>query len=69
MLRPPRLPSLAGRDSALMAYLRELQAFAQQNQVVSGVGYRLNVRPVGTTIMVECQGGHAKAPAPEETVP
>jgi len=49
-----------------MAYLRELQAFAQQNQVVSGVGYRLNVKPTGTTIMVECQGGHAKAPAPEE---
>jgi len=61
MLRPPRKPSLTGRDTALMAYLCELQAFAEQNQVVKGVGYRLTVKPNGTTILLECQG-HANGP-------
>ena len=50
MLRPPRLPSLNGRESALSGYLRELQAFAQQNQVVSAPGYLLSVHPTGTTL-------------------
>jgi len=49
MLRPPRPPSLSARDSALMSYLCELQAFAVQNQLVQGVGYRLKVTPHGTT--------------------
>jgi hypothetical protein len=52
---------LTGRDTALMAYLCELQAFAEQNQVVKGVGYRLTVKPNGTTILLECQG-HANGP-------
>ena len=50
MLRPPRLPSLNGCESALASYLRELQAFAQQNQVVSAPDYLLSVHPTGTTL-------------------
>jgi len=60
MQRPPRLPSLNGRDSVLMAYLRELESFCQQNQVVSGVGYRLTVRPTGTTLAID-PAGHGRA--------
>jgi len=57
MLRPPRLPSLSGRDSALMSYLRELKEFSQQNQIVSGVGYRLKVTPNGTTQIIDVPPG------------
>lgn len=51
MLRPPRLPSLTGRDPALMAYLCEMQAFMVQNQLVSGVGYRINKSANGTALI------------------
>jgi hypothetical protein len=57
MQRPPRLPSLTGRDPALMAYLRELQAFLEQSQIRSAPDYLLAVRPLGTTLRIECPCG------------
>jgi lysophospholipase L1-like esterase len=40
-----------------MSYLRELQMFGQQNQIVSGVGYRLKVTPHGTTQLIDFPAG------------
>ena len=57
MLRPPRLPSLTGRDPALMSYLRELQAFLEQSQIRSAPDYLLAVRPLGTTLRIYCPCG------------
>jgi hypothetical protein len=44
-----------------MAYLREMQAYAHQNQIVKGVDYRLNVSPFGTTLKINFPAGSGKA--------